>query len=242
MRWQTLMIVLLCLLALPLWAQEKRVTIELKDAPITDVLDQLFRAAGESFILEPGVPTAQRLTMRLVDVPFEKALKFVCDLADLRWEKKDEAYIVSRRVPKPRAFIYTFRAPPFLPEFWRLLDDLKAKRLTLKEFGRRVQELVGRVEVLRPGIMLVLSTCCPKCKELIRYDCPQCKRLMQLDFSFCPYDGTKLPPLPEKCLKCGASLPKIRLDTIRWEIRDIRRPIIFGFYPADDAADDEVAR
>jgi hypothetical protein len=63
-----------------IWAQsEKRVTIELKDAPITEAFDQLFKAAGENFVLLPGVPPEQRLTLRLVDVPFEKALSFLCD-------------------------------------------------------------------------------------------------------------------------------------------------------------------
>ena len=39
-----------------IWAQsEKRVTIELKDAPITEAFDQLFKAAGENFVLMPGV-------------------------------------------------------------------------------------------------------------------------------------------------------------------------------------------
>jgi hypothetical protein len=70
-------VALLCLLALTSWAQnEKRVTIELKDAPITEAFDQLFKAAGENFVLMPGVPPEQRLTLRLVDVPFEKALPF----------------------------------------------------------------------------------------------------------------------------------------------------------------------
>lgn len=51
---------------------------------------------------------------------------------------------------------------------------------------------------------------CPKCRNFIRLQCPQCKRPVSQNWRFCPYDGTKLPPAPEKCPKCGAPLPKAK--------------------------------
>jgi hypothetical protein len=99
---------MLCLIGAMVAAQgEKRVTIEVKEAPVAEAFDQLFRAAGENFVLMPGVPSEQRLTLRLVDVPFEKALSFLCDVAGLKWERKDGTYLIS---PAPRP-----PAPPGIP-------------------------------------------------------------------------------------------------------------------------------
>jgi hypothetical protein len=99
---------MLCLIGAMVAAQgEKRVTIEVKEAPVAEAFDQLFRAAGENFVLMPGVPSEQRLTLRLVDVPFEKALSFLCDVAGLKWERKDGTYLISP-IPRPPA-------PPGIP-------------------------------------------------------------------------------------------------------------------------------
>ncbi len=192
MRYWIWAVVLLCLLALPLWSQEKRVTIELKDAPITEAFDQLFRAAGENFVLESGVPPERRLTMRLVDIPFEKALNFLCDLAGLRWEKKEGVYVVST---KTRFFTFPpLGVPPETPvpappigaiggAFFRIpLTDMMAK------------------------LSRLLEQRCLKCGTVIRRNCPHCKRPMGHDWRFCPYDGKELPPAPQKCPKCGAEL------------------------------------
>lgn len=220
MRLRTWTILLLCLLALPLWAQEKRVTIELKDAPIAEAFDQLFRAAGENFIVEPSVPTERRLTMRLVDIPFEKALNFLCDLAGLKWEKKDGVYVVSQKAPPhlaliPPAQVYGFGfggpMPPEVPS----VPGMPAMPPGVGGAvgGPMLRAMPGAPISMGAGVVILPHPSeqrCPKCGTVIRHDCPQCKRPMQSDWRFCPYDGRGLPPVPKKCPKCGATLVPLK--------------------------------
>jgi len=70
-RTLALVVVAIALSLHGVWAQsEKRVTIELKDAPIAEAFDQLFKAAGENFMLLPIVPTERRLTHAAYRCPF----------------------------------------------------------------------------------------------------------------------------------------------------------------------------
>jgi hypothetical protein len=191
------------------------VTIELKDAPITEAFDQLFKAAGENFVLMPGVPPEQRLTLRLVDVPFEKALSFLCDLAGLKWERKDGTYLISP-IPRPLVppsvpgipGVPPFGAPPGVGAMGGMVLPGAPVPETMTKL---LQFHFSEGLLLQPPIAIELVSVavrCPKCRHLIRFECPQCKRLMSQTWRFCPYDGTKLPPSPEKCPKCGAPLPK----------------------------------
>lgn len=175
------------------WAQnEKRVTIELKEAPIADAFDQLFRAAGENFILQPSVLMAQRLTMRLTEVPFEKALNFLCDLAGLRWERKNGVYLISPRTPAGAAVGGAFFVQP----------SISLPRMA-----------VGPAEVpgapVRTPFGLQPFNICPRCRQVVTRSCPKCRRAMEFYWHFCPFDGAKLPPAPTKCPKCGTLLPKV---------------------------------
>ncbi len=203
---------MLCLIGAMVAAQgEKRVTIEVKEAPVAEAFDQLFRAAGENFVLMPGVPSEQRLTLRLVDVPFEKALSFLCDVAGLKWERKDGTYLISP-IPRPPAPPTIPAMPPFagigaiggmmLPGAPVLSGEAMEKLLQFRFLDELLSRLVFPPEIGLGGIR------CPKCRNFIRLQCPQCKRLVLPNWRFCPYDGTKLPPAPEKCPKCGAPLPK----------------------------------
>lgn len=205
---------MLCLIGAMVAAQgEKRVTIEVKEAPVAEAFDQLFRAAGENFVLMPGVPSEQRLTLRLVDVPFEKALSFLCDVAGLKWERKDGTYLISPapRSPAPPGIpMPPFGAPTGIGAMGGMV--LRVPVPEASEAARKLLEFRFpeglllhppiAVEVISPAVR------CPKCRHLIRFECPQCKRLMSQTWRFCPYDGTKLPPAPEKCPKCGAPLLK----------------------------------
>jgi len=205
---------MLCLIGAMVAAQgEKRVTIEVKEAPVAEAFDQLFRAAGENFVLMPGVPSEQRLTLRLVDVPFEKALSFLCDVAGLKWERKDGTYLISP-IPRPPA-PPGIPMPPFgAPTGIGAMGGM-VLRVPVPEAAEAARKLLEfrfpeglllhppiAVEVISPAVR------CPKCRHLIRLQCPQCKRSVSQNWRFCPYDGTKLPPAPEKCPKCGAPLPK----------------------------------
>jgi hypothetical protein len=199
-----------------IWAQsEKRVTIELKDAPITEAFAQLFKAAGENFVLMPGVPPEQRLTLRLVDVPFEKALSFLCDLAGLKWERKDGTYLISpipRPLVPPSIPMPPFGVPPWVGAMGGIDMVLRIPVPEAAEAARKLLEFrFPEGLLLQPPIAVELVSVavrCPKCHHLIRLQCPQCKRSVSPNWRFCPYDGTKLPPSPEKCPECGAPLPK----------------------------------
>jgi len=212
MRWRiwalTLAVGLLSLWLV--WAQsEKRVTIELKDAPIADAFDQLFRAAGENFILQPGVPKEYRLTMRLADVPFEKALNFLCDLTGLRWEQKDGIYVINAKPPKsieatggvialPQIGVYD--VPPTPPPIALGGPAIAMPSIPLPS------EIAPPVAGI-PKASLPFNIC-TRCRQIVTRQCPKCKRPMEFFWNFCPYDGVKLPPAPEKCPKCGEQLLK----------------------------------
>ncbi len=217
-------VALLCLLPLTSWAQnEKRVTIELKDAPITEAFDQLFKAAGENFVLMPGAPNVQwlnmRLTMRLMDVPFEKALSFLCEVAGLKWERKDGIYLISliSRPSVPSSVPAIPAVPPFgMPSGVGATGGMML--LGVLMLSGEVMEKLRQLGILeeflswfsRPDEIGLGGIRCHECRSFIRLLCPQCKRSMAPNWRFCPYDGTKLP-LAEKCPKCGAPLPKLPL-------------------------------
>lgn len=203
MRWRILALMLVASLLSFwfIWAQnEKRVTIELKDAPVVDAFDQLFRAAGENFILQPSVSKEQRLTMRLVDVPFEKALNFLCDLTGLKWEQKDGIYVINAKLPKSTKTMGGIVMPPETGVFG------VSPTVILPPSG---------IEIVPPAIVRIPSSAampfniCTRCRQVVTRQCPKCKRPMEFFWNFCPYDGVKLPPAPEKCPKCSAPLPKI---------------------------------
>lgn len=212
MRWRTLGLTLVLSLSSLwfVWSQsEKRVTIELKDAPIVDAFDQLFRAAGENYIIQPNVLKEQRLTMRLVDVPFEKALNFLCELTGLKWERKDGVYIISatQRGVMGGAF---FEFKPFV--------EIPPTGMSIPMMPMQPKELMPRIEMPH-GIPLtggpIAIACaepfniCTRCRQVVTRQCPKCNRPMEFRWNFCPFDGTKLLPAPEKCPKCGAPLPKV---------------------------------
>jgi hypothetical protein len=205
---------LLCLIGAMVGAQsEKRVTIEVKEAPVAEAFDQLFRAAGENFVLMPGAPTEQRLTLRLVDVPFEKALSFLCEVAGLKWERKDGTYLISP-APRPPVPPSIPIMPPFgVPPGVGAMGGVGLPGVTVLS-GEAIEKLLAfrfLDELLKlgsPPEVRVGEIRCPKCRNFIRLQCPKCKRPVSQNWRFCPYDGTKLPPAPEKCPKCGAPLSK----------------------------------
>lgn len=175
-------LVLLALLGSATLGQgEKRVTIDLKDTPATEAFAQLFRAAKENFILAPdALPKEQHLTLRLIDIPFEKALNFLCDLLELRWEKREGIYVIQGKgAPWLRFFPFKGRFPE-----------------TVREAMERVfRELPSLIAI--PGLLF-----CPRCQAPFTPRCLRCRRRVQRDWRFCPYDGTKMPE-KLRCPRCG---------------------------------------
>jgi len=203
MRWRILALSLVVSLSSLwfVWGQgEKRVTIELKDAPIADAFDQLFRAAGENFVLQPGPPMQQKLTMRLVDVPFEKALNFLCDLAGLKWERKEGVYFITPKMP-PVGVSITAGAPPMV------FGPMTGGAIVSGSPPVAVVGMGIAPPMTLPGT--IPFNICTRCRQVVIRPCPECKRPMDFHWNFCPFDGTKLPPAPQNCPKCGAPLPKL---------------------------------
>jgi len=202
-RTLALVVVAIALSLHGVWAQsEKRVTIELKDAPITEAFDQLFRAAGENFMLLPIVPTERRLTMRLTDVPFEKALNFLCDLAGLKWERKDGIYLIGPKQPMVGfgAIGGAFIPPTVLPPIVQPPMPPTIGRSPMA-FG-----FVGGAMPPDWVVYTAKAIFCPGCGTPVRRECPKCKNLMAWEWKFCPFDGTKLPPPPQNCPNVWKSL------------------------------------
>jgi hypothetical protein len=206
---RTLAFVSVLAIALPLhgiWAQsEKRVTIELKDAPIAEAFDQLFRAVGENFMLLPTVPTERRLTMRLTDVPFEKVLNFLCDLAGLKWERKEGVYVIGPKQPTVSAGAIggAFIPPAILTPIVQLPvpPTIGPSPMAFGFVGGTASPELVRVYTAKVIF-------CQACGTPVRRECSKCKNLMAWEWQFCPFDGTKLPPPPQKCPKCGRPLLK----------------------------------
>ena len=199
-------VALLCLITSASWAQsEKLVTIELKDAPITEAFDQLFRAAGENFMMLPIVPTERRLTMRLTDIPFEKALNFLCDLAGLKWERKDGVYLVSPKQPMVSvgAIGGEFISPTVLRP---IVESPVPPAIGPSPTAFSIVGGATHPDWVRVYTAMVIF--CPGCRTPVRRECPKCRNLMAWEWQFCPFDGTKLPPPPQNCPKCGRPLPK----------------------------------
>jgi len=78
-------------------AVEKKVTLQVTGMPVVDAIDMLFRDTGYKYTIRPGV--SGRLTLNIVDMPFEQALKKTTDLAHLEYRVVAGRYIIS---PNPK--------------------------------------------------------------------------------------------------------------------------------------------
>ena len=80
------------------WAQmeERRITLDLRDAPLDDALRLLFRDTPYSYTLAPGV--SGTVTLTLNDVTFSQALRAILEIHDLTYRREaGNLYIITRR-------------------------------------------------------------------------------------------------------------------------------------------------
>ncbi len=95
-------------LAAPLF--DKRVSVEFKDATISEVLNW-FSTTGVNFVA-PTMVKDQRVTLKVQDVPLRDVLRALSDVFGLTWSKQGEVYTL-----KPRAGqLFQFDNPRDLPE------------------------------------------------------------------------------------------------------------------------------
>ena len=94
---------LVCLLACsPMFAQEKNVSLDLRDAPVRTCLEMAFKQADiNNFVIDNNV--AGFVTMTITDQPFEVALKLIMRGATspLTYIKENNVYIVKPRSITP---------------------------------------------------------------------------------------------------------------------------------------------
>jgi hypothetical protein len=91
------------LLASPVsvYAQQDRqlppVTLDLRDAPVRDALEQLFKSAKVDYSIDPGV--AGFVTLKITEQPFENALRLILRSAQipLTYTKEGGVYLVKIR-------------------------------------------------------------------------------------------------------------------------------------------------
>ncbi len=216
--------------------EKKRVTLELTNAPVTDALEQLFRAAGENFVLVQAPSSPVRLTLRLVDVPFEETLGYLCSLAALVWTKKGNIYQIQPGVTPPEV--------RDLPEELRIYGGVVVPPAwTVPPRPPTVSP--GPPVIIHPSVPFGTSQyVCPRCGYLMERNCSRCQRSPNPDWNYCPYDGTRLPPFPTRCPSCGGTVgrgatggPAIAFVPQEVPLNVIYqgKTVLFGQSRADDA-------
>ena len=84
------------------WAQmeERRITLDLRDAPLDDALRLLFRDTPYSYTLASGV--SGTVTLTLNDVTFSQALRAILEIHDLTYRREaGNLYVITRREATP---------------------------------------------------------------------------------------------------------------------------------------------
>jgi type II secretory pathway component GspD/PulD (secretin) len=74
------------------------VTLDLRDAPIRDALEKIFKNAKVDYLIDPGV--AGFVTLKITEQPFENALRLILRSAQtpLIYTKESGVYIVKMRL------------------------------------------------------------------------------------------------------------------------------------------------
>lgn len=78
-------------------ADGKRVTLQLSDTPVIDVIDYMFKDTGYKYTIEPGV--SGRISVGIKDLPLEEAVKAVADASNLEYTVGGGRYIFK---PRPK--------------------------------------------------------------------------------------------------------------------------------------------
>ncbi|HEY3298693.1 MAG TPA: SpoIID/LytB domain-containing protein [Armatimonadota bacterium] len=92
-------------------AGERRVTADFRNSDIRSAVQLIFQDRGLAYSLDPGVNG--RITLQLVDEPFDAALSKLCSAAGLTFSMNGATYMITP-APAPRKKV---RADIFPPEF-----------------------------------------------------------------------------------------------------------------------------
>jgi hypothetical protein len=77
----------------------KIINLELKDTPIKDAIDSLFRGAGLKYYIQPGV-SGKVVELKLKGVTIDQAVDAIAEAAQLTYRVEDGAYIIG---PAPKS-------------------------------------------------------------------------------------------------------------------------------------------
>jgi hypothetical protein len=97
------LLLLLIAVAVSFWtgqtacAQERQVTLDLREARLDDALRLLFEGMGYDYTLEPGLEEL-KVTVLIRDTAFPQALRAVLDLHKLTYRKDQTSYYITRKV------------------------------------------------------------------------------------------------------------------------------------------------
>ncbi|UCC67111.1 MAG: hypothetical protein JSV79_08155 [Armatimonadota bacterium] len=84
------------------WAQaeDRPITLDLREADLEDALRLIFKDTPSSFTLESGV-TGREVTLTLNNVTFSQALRAILEMHGLTYRKEDRIYHIVRKPEEP---------------------------------------------------------------------------------------------------------------------------------------------
>ncbi|MGQ9454235.1 MAG: hypothetical protein ACUVRS_08665 [Armatimonadota bacterium] len=100
----------------------KRINLEVRDVPLTQVIEQLFAGTGLSYTIEPGLQN-RKISAVLKNVSFDVALREITRAAGIEYQV-DTANGVYTFLPTPYTYITGMLAPP-------AIKDTNVKRIEL---------------------------------------------------------------------------------------------------------------
>jgi hypothetical protein len=159
MRWAVAVILLLAACAAgsaqepaAVPSADRPITLELREAQISDALALLFRGGGRSYVLDSQSATPTTVTVSLKDVPWRRALQAVLEVANLTYRQEDNVYHIVARQARPTR-------PPVLEEARPLPPTTPAPQApqgrAVSRTGRTKFELVV-VRYADPGEMAAM--------------------------------------------------------------------------------------
>ena len=93
-------------------SSDDRVTLNVKDANIRDVLELLFKGRNASFVVDPQVyQVAPAINASVVDQPFEVALRSILNASGLKYIKSQNVYTITVKTPTTEVTAATPTAP-----------------------------------------------------------------------------------------------------------------------------------
>jgi hypothetical protein len=115
--WVVLLVVLFFLLSLKALGAQPLVSVHGVGIPVKDAIRQIARQSGTSIQIVPGV-APRKIDLSLTDVSLESALRMICSVSGLGWERLEEGYRVSALDEKgaPVTSPVTRQQPPPPPE------------------------------------------------------------------------------------------------------------------------------